>query len=57
MNIAGFFNVFKQKSISKILLIPLTAQRYNFCSKGPRGLKFVMRIDQPHAGPITTFLF
>ena len=30
---------------------------HNSCSKGPRGLKFVMRIDPPHAGPTTTFLF
>ena len=43
--------------MKKILLIPLTAQPYNFCSKSPRGLKFVMRIDPPHAGPTTTFLF
>ena len=57
MTIAGFFNVFKQKFILKILLIPLTAQRYNFGSKGPRGLKFVMLIDPPHVGPSTTFLF
>ena len=51
------FSTFSKKSILKILLIPLTAQRYNFCSKGPRGLKFVMRIDHPHVGPTTTFLF
>ena len=36
--------------------MPLTSQPYDFCSKGPRGLKFVMRIDPPHAEPTTTLL-
>ena len=52
--IVHFFNVFKKK---KLVLIPLTGPPYNFCSKGPRGLKFVVRIDPLHAGPTTTFLF
>ena len=54
--IVHFFNFFKKK-LKKILFIPLTAFPYNFCSKGPSGLKFVMRIDHPHAGPTITFWF
>ena len=43
--------------VLKILLIPLTDQPYNLCSKGPRGLKFVTDIGPPHAGSTTTFSF
>ena len=53
----SFFQLFQNLFFLNFLLIPLTAQPYNCCSKGSRGLKFVMRIDSPHAGPITTFLF
>ena len=51
---------FKKKSTKNFflsLISPTHYPAYNFCSKGPRGLKFVMRIDPPHAEPTTTFLF
>ena len=42
-----------------VLLVPLTIGwlDYNYCSKSLRGLECVMRIDPPHAGATTTFLF
>ena len=46
-----------QKNKNKFLLIPLTAQPYDVCSKGPRGLQFVMRIDPLHVGPTTKCWF
>ena len=53
----SFFQLFQKKIIKKILFSPTY---YPFlitsCSKGPSGLKFVMRIDHPHAGPTITFL-
>ena len=57
MEIVHFFNFFKKKTFKKVLFTPLTAQPYNFCSKGHRDLKFVMCIDRRHAVPTTTFLF
>ena len=52
------FSTFSKNIYSnELLLIPLTAQPYDSCSKGLRGLKCVMRIDNPHAEPTTAFLF
>ena len=39
------------------LISPTHFAANNSCSKGPRCLKFVMRIGPPHVGPTTTFLF
>ena len=53
----SFFQRFKKCFQNKLLLIPLTAQPYNFCSKGATGLKFVMCIYPRHAEPTTKLLF
>ena len=39
------------------LISPTHFPAYNSCSTCTRCLKFVMRIDSPHAGPTITFLF
>ena len=53
----NFNKKFDEKKFFFCLISPTHFPAYNSCSKGPRCLKFVMRIDSPHAGPTTTFLF
>ena len=50
-----FFSFKKKCFQNKLLLIPLIAQPYNFCSNGPTGLKCVMCIHPRHAEPTTKF--
>ena len=53
----SFFQLFQKCFQNKFLLVPLTAQPYNLCSKGATGLKLVRRIYSRHAEPTTKLLF
>ena len=48
--------VLREKKHALTYLTLHNALSEDSCSKGPRGLKFVMRIEPTHAEPTTTFL-
>ena len=56
----SIFSTFSKKKLNEFLLIPLTAQPYDFCSKAPRGPEICYAYWPPSCvifGPTTTFLY